>query len=311
METPKSMENSFFLRILALLFVLLGGVILTYLIFLGITGVIAGFNPAEMQRQITSMAQNPGMIRILQFIQSICIFLLPPFVLSKMYKASPRSFLSLSTWNTKAIATGMLSIVFMIPLLNVLVAWNEGMHLPESFSSVESWMRVQEDNAARITNLLLSGTSIAELLSNLLLVAVLAGMGEELFFRGLLQKILKDGITSQRKTKSTLPAHLSIWIVAVIFSAVHFQFFGFIPRMLLGVWLGYLLWWTDSIWVPVFAHFTNNALSTLAIYGQNKGYLTENPDNIGLNNSWWLCILSIVLLALIAQFMSKKRISRH
>jgi membrane protease YdiL (CAAX protease family) len=90
--------------------------------------------------------------------------------------------------------------------------------------------------------------------------------------------------------------HVTIWTVAVLFSAIHLQFFGFVPRLLLGAWFGYLLWWTGSIWVPVLAHFTNNALSTLATYSLNKGLLSENPDGIGLGETWWLCLISIFLL---------------
>jgi len=89
---------------------------------------------------------------------------------------------------------------------------------------------------------------------------------------------------------------VSIWTIAIVFSAIHMQFFGFFPRMIIGAWFGYLLWWTGSIWVPVLAHFTNNAISTVTVFEQNRGVLTDNPDRWGMDSTWWLSLISFVLI---------------
>jgi membrane protease YdiL (CAAX protease family) len=108
---------------------------------------------------------------------------------------------------------------------------------------------------------MLAGTSWKDLVASLFIVALVAGTGEEFFFRGLLQRILITGWTKQPENGSLASCpkgviHAVIWIVAFLFSAIHLQFFGFFPRLLLGAWFGYLLWWTGSIWVPVAAHVT-------------------------------------------------------
>ena len=60
--------------------------------------------------------------------------------------------------------------------------------------------------------------------------------------------------------------HLSIWASAIIFSAIHFQFYGFIPRLLLGALFGYLYYWSGNLLIPMFAHFVNNAFGVIMIY---------------------------------------------
>lgn len=296
-NTPSALKT-FFLRILYLFFVLLGGLFVTGLLFVLVVVIQGGFNAEYIQKSLSDMTSNATQIRIIQTLQTFCIFILPPFILCGMYGVSSKQFLSLKAPDWKSALMGMLSIVVMMPLLNAVVAWNAGLHLPAAFQGMESWMRASEDTAKLITDKLMAGTSALDLTQNLIIIAVLAGFGEELFFRGLLMRILTDAL----KTKGgpglkPWVMHVSIWTIAILFSAIHMQFFGFFARMLIGAWLGYLLWWTGSIWVPVLAHFTNNALSTLTMFGQNKGVLTDNLDRWGLDNTWWLSLISIVLFA--------------
>jgi uncharacterized protein len=296
-NTPSALRT-FFLRILALLFVLLGGVFATFMLYFIVLLIQGGFNTEYISKSMSDMMSNVTQIRIIQTLQTFCIFILPPFILCGMYGVSSKQFLSLKAPDWKSALMGMLSIVVMMPLLNAVVVWNAGLHLPAAFQGLESLMRASEDTAKVITDRLMAGTSALDLTQNLIIIAVLAGIGEELFFRGLLLRILTDAL----KTKGgpglkPWVMHVSIWTIAILFSAIHMQFFGFFARMIIGAWLGYLLWWTGSIWVPVLAHFTNNALSTLTIFGQNKGVLTDNPDRWGLDNTWWLSLISIVLVA--------------
>ncbi|MCX6308829.1 MAG: CPBP family intramembrane metalloprotease, partial [Bacteroidia bacterium] len=110
----------------------------------------------------------------------------------------------------------------MMPLLNAVVAWNTGLHLPDALQGIESWMRASEESAKVVTDRLLAGTSAVDLILNLIIVAVLAGVGEELFFRGLLLHIITDVLKS--KPSSALKPwvmHVSIWTIAILFSAIH------------------------------------------------------------------------------------------
>lgn len=295
-NTPSALKT-FLLRILSLFFVLLVGIFATFMLYFLVLLVQGGFNLEFISKNFSDASSNVTQIRILQTLQTFCIFIIPPFLLCELYGVSAKPFLSLRFPNWKPAVMGILSIVVMMPLLNAVVAWNAGLHLPEALQGMESWMRSSEDAAKDITDRLMAGTSAIDLAQNLLIIAVLAGIGEELFFRGLLLRILTDAL--KRKGEPGLKPwvmHVAIWTIAILFSAIHMQFFGFFPRMLIGAWFGYLLWWTGSVWVPALAHFTNNALSTLTMFGQNKGVLTDNPDRWGLDGTWWLSLVSFVLL---------------
>ena len=131
------------------------------------------------------------------------------------------------------------------------------MSLPESFAGLEAKLRLMEETAGTATFAFLDVSTIGGLLVNLFIIAVLPAIGEEFFFRGILQRLFKDW---------TKNIHISIFITAFLFSAVHMQFFTFLPRFLLGLLFGYLLFWSKNIWLPVFAHFVNNAIAVLVYY---------------------------------------------
>ena len=156
--------------------------------------------------------------------------------------------------------------------MNLLVMWNQSMHLPEALSGLEEWMRQQEDMAEETTRILLDAKSIGALLLLIFIVGFLTGVGEEFTFRGIIQNL----IAGKRRN-----AHAAVWITAIIFSAVHLQFYGFIPRLAIGAYLGYLLVWSRSIWLPVFAHFVNNSLAVISSYIVANGYCSDKIDTIG------------------------------
>lgn len=292
------MESSFMYRIFMLILVLLCGFILTVSVFLAILFIQSGFDMVLVRTLFAQMNTDVYLLRLMLFLQSLFVFILPPFLFCWLFKEKRREFLHLEKPRLSSVLIAILSIVWMIPLINLLVKWNAGIHLPESLHGVEVWMRASEDDAMQVTNLLMKGTTWSDLGNNLLIIGLMAGLGEELFFRGALQSLLskKLGPGNCLNKKPDWVMHTSIWLVAFIFSAIHFQFYGFIPRLLLGAWFGYLLWWTGSIWVPILGHIINNSLSTLFAYAQNKGMMVKDPDSIGLNESWWLCLISIVLL---------------
>jgi membrane protease YdiL (CAAX protease family) len=131
------------------------------------------------------------------------------------------------------------------------------MVLPDFLSGLEQWMRESEAQAEELTRAFLTFNGIGSLFYILIIVAVVPAIGEELLFRGVLQKIILQW---------TKKPHLAIWITAIAFSALHMQFFGFLPRMLLGVVFGYLFFWTNSLWLPILGHFINNGSVVLMSY---------------------------------------------
>jgi membrane protease YdiL (CAAX protease family) len=163
------------------------------------------------------------------------------------------------------------SITFIIlPFIGIVADWNKGVHLPENWHSLERSMHLMEEKAERMTKLLVYYNSTGEMLLVFFTVALLPAVAEELVFRGILQNEL---------LKSTGNVHLSVFITAAVFSFIHFQFFGFFPRMILGIVLGYLYITSGNILISMLMHFTNNAMVVLALNLHAKGILKVDPES--------------------------------
>ncbi|MDE6782221.1 MAG: CPBP family intramembrane metalloprotease, partial [Paramuribaculum sp.] len=191
-----------------------------------------------------------GRMRIAIVVQDILMFILPALLTAVFITSRPAELLGV----TRRFPPSALLLVFMImvvsaPAMNILISFNQSLTLPESLKPIEEWMRHSEESAAHSLSLVTGSTSVGSLIISILIVGILAGFSEEIFFRGALQRIMATGGVS---------AHAAIWIAAFIFSAFHMQFFGFLPRLLLGAFFGYLLWWSGSLWLPVCAHALNN-----------------------------------------------------
>lgn len=189
-------------------------------------------------------------------------------------------------------------IVYLIgiPFLNQLIYYNEQLSLPASMAGLEASMRSMEESAAKVTNLILSATSVGSLISGILIIGVLTGLAEELFFRGALQRSL----TAYAPMKQW-----SVWIGAVIFSAVHLQFFGFFPRLLLGAFFGYMLYSTGSIWPGVFAHALNNSLVVMTEWiGHRSGSDYSDAQQWGVAETGcpWIALASLIALGIFLYF---------
>jgi len=183
-------------------------------------------------------------------------FLLPAYVFLRMNRAS-RIFPAEHLRDWKPYVFALAFLLLSGPLMALVSDWNMQMKLPESLHDIEAWMRVQEDNMARVTERLVMTDSVGNLLLNLLLIAALPAIGEEFFFRGALHDIFKRLFRND---------HVAVWVGALVFSAGHVQFYGFFPRLLLGAFFGYLLVRTKNIWVSVLAHFANNAAVVLLAF---------------------------------------------
>ena len=153
-------------------------------------------------------------------------------------------------------------VIFFMATNSIFIEWNAHLTLPEFLKGFESWAREKEEFATQITTFLTKFDSTGEFILASVVIAILPGIGEELVFRGLLQPEL------QRATKNI---HVAIWISAIMFSAIHMQFFGFVPRVLLGALFGYLFHWSGDLRIAMFAHFVNNGFSVLMMYLNQLG----------------------------------------
>ena len=233
---------------------------------------------------------NINTLKWIQLLQTISLFLLPSLILAYLCAKVPWNWLQLDNkvnWKVLLWAIGIMLVA--LPAINLMSHWNQQMVLPTWLSGVEEWMKAKEAEAEWLTKQFMSVTTISGLLVNLLLMAVLPALSEEITFRGVLQRLLNFQL-------STFNSHLAIWLTAIIFSAIHMQFYGFVPRMLMGALFGYMLVWTGSLWVPMLMHFVNNAMAVLLYFMANRaGWDMDKVDAIGTGNTLWLGIVSLVL----------------
>ena len=229
-------------------------------------------------------------------LQTISLFLLPSLILAYLCAKAPWNWLQLDNkvdWKVLLWAIGIMLVA--LPAINLMSHWNQQMVLPTWLSGLEEWMKSKEAEAEWLTKQFMSATTVSALLVNLFLMAVLPAVSEEITFRGVLQQLL----TAPHRLSpfaSRLSPHLAIWLTAIIFSAVHMQFYGFVPRMLMGALFGYMFVWTGSLWVPMLMHFVNNGMAVLLYFLANKaGWDMDKVDAIGTNETLWLGIVSLVL----------------
>ena len=192
-------------------------------------------------------------------IQDVGIFIIPAFVTARIFNSGHTMqalmLNKLPGWSH----LGMMLLIYIasMPMMNSIIEWNEGIRLPESMAGIEQWLRTQEDMALKATELLMSMTSVGQLIIVILTVGVLTGLGEELIFRGSIQRLMIE---------NRVNIHVAIWVSAFIFSSMHMQFYGFVPRMLLGAFFGYLVVCSGSLWLPILAHALNNTVATVTYY---------------------------------------------
>lgn len=231
----------------------------------------------------------PG-IRILMVIQDLFLFIAPAILTAVIITRQPAELLQVARrpfWPGLLIA--LCVMVCSIPAMNLIISLNQSIPLPEP---IEQAFRQMEDTAAGMVDSLYAGHTVGSLVMGILIVAILAGLSEEMLFRGALQRILSTG---------GINIHAAIWISAFIFSALHLQFYGLVPRMLLGAFFGYSLYWSRSLWVPIILHAFNNALYVIAQWFTAGNEEAESAiDSVGTTASIPDITLIVTSLALTA-----------
>jgi uncharacterized protein len=192
------------------------------------------------------------LLKYIQITQSIALFVIPSIILSYLlFNDKSDNFIKAKFPSFILIIIIFIVMIFSIPMIEKLVQWNQSIKFPSAMAGLEEKITQMEVQAQVLTEKLLNGSRIFDLVLNMIMIALIPAIGEEFLFRGVLQKIFYEW---------TKNGHLAIFICAFLFSAVHMQFFGFIPRMLLGVLFGYFFFWSRNIWIAVAAHFFNNVI---------------------------------------------------
>lgn len=272
-KTSGTFSKLILLFLLLLLFSILGMALIK----------IAFGNAADIQ----SMKTN-------QLILSVFTLLIPPILAGYLWYEKPVSAYSLNKLPSLRITILSLILIFTIsPFINLLAYINEQMTFPPFLAEVEKFFIEMETGATELTQEMLKVDTLSGLLFNLVVMAVMPALGEELFCRGALQNIF-----SEKRNK-----YVAVWIVAIIFSLIHFQMYGFLPRVILGALLGYLLVWSGSLWLPILIHFTNNATIILVTYFGRESITMEVMENLGKAETWGYGIVSAVVSGVIVWWM--------
>lgn len=285
------------LMLLVLIGISLGGVLLIGQLLAIVAGLMmTGGGLMDIQQILTNPYGHPEQrttILVMQGLSSLGGFIIGPLIfyylmvkgdfMSDFFSTAPNIMLAL-------IITVLVVFSFMV-VNTVFIEWNANIKLPAYLSGFEKWASELEESMADLTKFLTDFESTGYFLLAVLIVAVIPGIGEEILFRGYLQNVFRKLLKND---------HMAIWLAAFLFSAIHFQFYGVVPRMLLGALFGYLYLWTGNLLIPVFAHFLNNGISLFSLFVYQKGFTKFDAESTEALP--WpmvlvfgaLCIMSIV-----------------
>lgn len=248
-----------------------------------------------------SLTDNTAAIlRISSVLQNVLVFILPAVATAMLSTRFPATLLAIDKFPSgKFILLSIAALIMSIPLMNSIIDWNQNIALPESFSQFNEYMQQLEKGAEKAVNDITSGNTVGTLIMSILIVGIFTGLGEEIFFRGGLMRLFSC-------IKGMSP-HVAIWLTAFLFSALHMQFLGFVPRMLLGVFFGYLTFWSGSLWLPIMIHALNNSILVTTDWINNRGGSQIDVNSIGLgDNALVLNIASIILTLIVFYALYKQ-----
>jgi len=277
-----------FMSLINLLFLALLGTLLFTVLGVLTSCLVYGFS---VLNGLQSGAFEIGALKIIQLFSSIGTFIFPAVLFSRQESNKASEYLKLNTKiDLRLVALAVIILYAFTPCIEWTIKMNQLMKLPSFLKEVEAWMRDKEMELEVLTKQFLIMKSPTDLAINLFIIAIIPGIGEELLFRGCVQRIFASWSKNY---------HLGIWIAAIIFSAIHVQFYGFVPRMLLGALFGYLFHWSGNLFVPMIAHFINNGTAVMAAFmAQQRG---ESIEMINKESDFplYLVILSLVFTGIL------------
>lgn len=287
-------------------FLLFIGIALVSFFLVGLLGTmllsaITGINIIELSDPSKWDFTTPGFItfiRGMQVVQFIGLFLLPVLICARLFSTDSKKYLGLKKPSYKFyFLAGVAVMIVAIPLVNWLGELNKNVQFPSGW--VE-WMKSSEEEAEKTVKALLSRHTVQDLLINILCIAGLAAVGEELLFRGMAQRLLI------KMFRNPWPG---IIIAAFLFSAMHLQFYGFLPRFVLGICLGIIYWYSGSLWVAILAHFVYDALLITLAYFYPEMLNSEN--SVKMSNLAIAGSISFVVAVVLIEWMRKKSTTRY
>ena len=293
-------EHTYLQLIFVGLVLFVGSLVFTGLAFI-ISSVVWGMDTTQLAMSgYSETTAQISILKIVQFASQLSIFVVPPMALWFIMRKDNPNYLCLSKAPSFMHILLVISLfIVFVPFLEYTIVWNEAMSLGTYFGDLEQWMRNSQDVNDQMTTRFLAGTSVSTLVVNLIIMALMPAIGEELLFRGVLMNWFSKVFSN---------IHINILITAIIFSAIHMQFYGFIPRMLLGMLLGYSVYWTRSLWAPIILHFINNGITVVTIYYYNVNNPEEDIKDLATSSTDAMVMMSVALSAFVLWMFYKNRV---
>lgn len=269
------------------------GIFIASLISIPVWEAMTGISALKMEDAISDPA-NSDAVKVMQCIQAVVGFLIPAIVTGLMLNRKPMRLLGFSAkinWMQIGLVCGiMLASLFASGFFSYI---ND--HLPVSASWKEQFDKMESEYNTQV-QAILSLNSTTDYLIGLVVMAFIPALCEETLFRGGLQNFM---------TRWTKKPWLSIIVVSILFSALHFSFYGFLSRLFLGIVLGLLYEYSGKLWLNVIAHFFNNAIAVSAIYiMKEQGKSIE--DAIADKSATWMGVFALpIVIALIIVFRKR------
>jgi len=278
------------LKLIALLILLILSLLFTSLFGIAFALPFWGFDVLELTG--TSDYSNPNTISLLKYLQvvnQLGLFIFPPLLFAYWVSRKIATYLLLNIKPQLRVIVVSIMIIFVsLPFISWLGEINQSLSLPEYLSGIENWMERMEGKANDLIVAFLNVKSFGGMLFNVFMIAIIPAVGEEFLFRGVILRLFKEW------TKNT---HIAVMVSAFLFSALHMQFYGFMPRLLLGIILGYLFVWSGSLWIPMLIHFINNAFAIIYIYATGSmDLLNSDVDSIGASDNSFIITASAVFM---------------
>ncbi len=262
-------------------------------VFVGAFAALPFFDGSIMElfEAMVDPVNKPNVKVPLMIIQGVGsafgLIFIPWLIYLKMFKL-PLNF-GQSKASVQPIIFTFLIVVFFVVVNSPIGEWNQQIKLPAFLSSVEAALQAMEEKMKVITEFLIEFDSFGAFLVGIIVIAVIPAIGEELVFRGLIQNHLF------RITKNI---HVAIWVAAFIFGAIHMQFYGLSPRMMLGVLFGYLYYFSGKLSYAMLAHFFNNGIAVVAVYMHQLGKIDYDIDSEE-SILWYQVLISAIVLILL------------
>jgi len=279
-----------------------GGMAMGSLLIFGLVGTmilakVTGIDVVTLSDPDKWDYSNPSLLTFLRgslVVQFVALYIIPVFIFARFCDSKPTQYLGLTSAKPIYFILGITVLLVALPFVDWTGTINDQL-IPET-TSIGKWMKASEEAVAKQIGFMLKRHTMQDLLLNLVLVAVFAGVGEELLFRGVLQRLF---------IKLFNNPWAGILVTAFIFSAIHLQFYGFIPRFILGILLGLIYWYSGSLWPAIIAHFAYDAFAVIMIWF-NPALAEQDSVAVSLGNKTLLAVISLALVMIIVILMKKR-----